>query len=167
MVTLSLSRALVGSLLVSCNSRYLPIAACGGLLFSRRCGYNTGKKQSVHRSFVWQNLLSQVSSSYGPPQMQLKCIPRCGFCTHVVVSAGNCDDDTSSRLRRFREELQKRNLDAYIIPSEDPHMSEYPPSHYSRREYISGFTGSAGVALITRTQALLFTDGRYFEQAER
>jgi hypothetical protein len=79
-------------------------------------------------------------------------------------SSSNCPAD---RIRRFRQELARRGLDAYIIPSEDPHMSEYPPDHYCRRAFISGFTGSAGVALISQEKALLFTDGRYFEQAER
>uniref|UniRef100_A0A383V906 Uncharacterized protein n=1 Tax=Tetradesmus obliquus TaxID=3088 RepID=A0A383V906_TETOB len=55
---------------------------------------------------------------------------------------------------------------AYIVPTEDPHMSEYPPDHFKRREYISSFTGSAGTAVITAEQALLWTDGRYFLQAE-
>jgi hypothetical protein len=79
-------------------------------------------------------------------------------------SSGSCPTD---RIRRFRQELARRGLDAYIIPSEDPHMSEYPPDHYCRRAFISGFTGSAGVAVISQEKALLFTDGRYFEQAER
>jgi len=55
---------------------------------------------------------------------------------------------------------------AYIIPSEDPHMSEYCPECYKRREAISGFTGSAGIVVVTSDAALLWTDGRYFVQAE-
>lgn len=55
---------------------------------------------------------------------------------------------------------------AVIVPSGDPHLSEYVHPHYERRSYISGFTGSAGTALITEHDALLWTDGRYFLQAE-
>jgi Xaa-Pro aminopeptidase len=56
-------------------------------------------------------------------------------------------------------------IHAFIIPSEDPHMSEYPPDKDARREFITGFTGSAGTAVVTPTEALLWTDGRYFLQA--
>lgn len=59
------------------------------------------------------------------------------------------------------------SVDAYIVPTEDPHMSEYPPDCYKRREYITNFTGSAGTAVVTAKQALLWTDGRYFLQAEQ
>lgn len=56
-------------------------------------------------------------------------------------------------------------LDALIVPSEDAHQSEYVAAGYKRREYVSGFTGSAGLALILKNEALLWTDGRYFLQA--
>lgn len=62
--------------------------------------------------------------------------------------------------------LKTRCLDALIIPTDDPHMSEYTAPYYGRREYISGFTGSAGTVVITGRKALLFTDGRYHKQAE-
>lgn len=58
-------------------------------------------------------------------------------------------------------------LDALVVPSEDYHQSEYVSSRDQRREFVSGFTGSAGVALITMNEALLWTDGRYFLQAEQ
>ncbi|KAF6262047.1 peptidase M24, structural domain-containing protein [Scenedesmus sp. NREL 46B-D3] len=59
-----------------------------------------------------------------------------------------------------------KGVAAYIVPTEDPHMSEYPPDPFKRREYISSFTGSAGTAVVTADHALLWTDGRYFLQAE-
>ena len=63
--------------------------------------------------------------------------------------------------------MEALSLDAFIIPSEDPHMSEYPPDNHARREFITGFTGSAGTAVVTVANgALLWTDGRYFLQAE-
>ncbi|KAK7309275.1 hypothetical protein RJT34_05853 [Clitoria ternatea] len=58
-------------------------------------------------------------------------------------------------------------LDALVVPSEDYHQSEYVSARDKRREFVSGFTGSAGLALITKNEALLWTDGRYFLQAEQ
>ncbi|KAK7397207.1 hypothetical protein VNO78_18374 [Psophocarpus tetragonolobus] len=59
------------------------------------------------------------------------------------------------------------NIDAYIIPSQDAHQSEFIAECYTRRAYISGFTGSAGTAVVTKDKAALWTDGRYFLQAEK
>jgi Xaa-Pro aminopeptidase len=70
-----------------------------------------------------------------------------------------------SRLDSLREHMMEECIDAFIIPTDDPHMSEYCASYYARREYISGFTGSAGTAIVTQKEALLFTDGRYHNQA--
>ncbi|KAI8982649.1 peptidase M24, structural domain-containing protein [Pilobolus umbonatus] len=73
---------------------------------------------------------------------------------------------TGARLKALREQLKKDNLDAFLIPSEDAHQSEYAADAYLRRHWISGFNGSAGFAVVTMTEAALFTDGRYFLQAE-
>ncbi|KAI5424336.1 Aminopeptidase P2, variant 5 [Lathyrus oleraceus] len=59
------------------------------------------------------------------------------------------------------------SIDAYIIPSQDAHQSEFIAECYGRRAYISGFTGSAGTAVVTNDKAALWTDGRYFLQAEK
>lgn len=75
--------------------------------------------------------------------------------------------DRDQLLELLREELKAENLDAIIIPSTSPHQSEYLPKHYNSREFISGFTGSAGMVVVTLTRAALWTDGRYFIQAER
>ncbi|CAN8071692.1 unnamed protein product [Agarophyton chilense] len=74
---------------------------------------------------------------------------------------------TSPRLASLREELKRHNVDAMIIPTVDPHFSEYAPSCYAYRNFVSGFTGSAGTALVTLEDAYLWTDGRYFLQAEK
>ncbi|SFA93487.1 aminopeptidase P family protein [Clostridium frigidicarnis] len=71
------------------------------------------------------------------------------------------------RVEALRNLMKERNIDAYIVPSGDPHQSEYVAEHYAEREYITGFTGSAGTAVITLNGAGLWTDGRYFIQAER
>ncbi|MBR3840263.1 MAG: aminopeptidase P family protein [Erysipelotrichales bacterium] len=70
------------------------------------------------------------------------------------------------RLGLFRDEMQKQGVTHYIIPTCDYHMSEYVHSHFAARRYFSGFTGSAGTLLITLDNAYLWTDGRYFIQAE-
>jgi Xaa-Pro aminopeptidase len=62
--------------------------------------------------------------------------------------------------------MKAENIKACIIPSTDPHISEYPPAHWKTREWISGFTGSAGTVVVTLEKAGLWTDSRYFLQAE-
>lgn len=72
----------------------------------------------------------------------------------------------ADRLGSMREQLVSRSLAAYVIPTDDPHQSEYVAPAFDRREYLSGFTGSAGTALVTVNEALLWTDGRYFAQVK-
>ena len=71
------------------------------------------------------------------------------------------------RLKKLREEMAQRGIDIYVVPTSDFHDSEYVGEHFKARKYITGFTGSAGTAVITMTEAGLWTDGRYFVQAER
>ncbi|KAF8453789.1 putative Xaa-Pro aminopeptidase P [Terfezia claveryi] len=75
--------------------------------------------------------------------------------------------NTTKRLQKLRELMQKASVDVYIVPSEDAHSSEYIAPCDARREYISGFSGSAGRAVITLDKAALSTDGRYFNQASK
>jgi len=70
------------------------------------------------------------------------------------------------KLSKIREQMKADNVQAYIIPSADPHISEYLPKHYKCIPFASGFTGSAGTLVITADFAGLWTDFRYFEQAE-
>lgn len=72
----------------------------------------------------------------------------------------------TERLKRLREEMQLRGISIYIVPTSDFHESEYVGSYFKARQYVTGFTGSAGTAVITMTEAGLWTDGRYFVQAE-
>ena len=69
------------------------------------------------------------------------------------------------RIATLREAMKQHKIDAYIIPTSDPHMSEYPADCWKYREWISGFTGSAGTVIITADKAGLWTDSRYFLQA--
>ncbi len=71
------------------------------------------------------------------------------------------------RIRRLRKEMSDKGIDAYIVPSSDPHMSEYVAAHWEGRKWLSGFTGSAGTLVITQDSCGLWTDGRYYVQAEK
>ena len=72
-----------------------------------------------------------------------------------------------ARLKQLSEEMAKRNIAIYIVPTSDFHESEYVGVHFKAREFMTGFTGSAGTAVITMTEAGLWTDGRYFIQAAK
>ncbi len=71
------------------------------------------------------------------------------------------------RLEKLRSRMRENNINYYIIPTNDYHLSEYVGEYFGARKYMSGFTGSAGVLLVGLDQAGLWTDGRYYIQAER
>ncbi|KAL8540826.1 hypothetical protein ACS0TY_002157 [Phlomoides rotata] len=81
----------------------------------------------------------------------------------------NTSSEPDAKLVALRELFTRPNIniDAYVIPSQDAHQSEFTAECYSRRSYISGFTGSAGTVVVTKDKAALWTDGRYFLQAEQ
>lgn len=70
--------------------------------------------------------------------------------------------EIAERLSRLRELMRREHLSAFIFPSTDPHNSEYVPQHWEGRKWMSGFTGSAGTAVVTLTSAAVWTDSRYF-----
>lgn len=71
------------------------------------------------------------------------------------------------RLQRLRQALRQRTLDALLVPSSDPHLSEYLPERWQGRQWLSGFTGSMGTLVVAADAAALFADSRYWDQAER
>jgi Xaa-Pro aminopeptidase len=71
-----------------------------------------------------------------------------------------------ARLDRLRQAMQQRGLAAWIVPSSDPHLSEYLPARWKAREWLSGFTGSVGTLVVARDFAGLWVDSRYWVQAE-
>ena len=71
-----------------------------------------------------------------------------------------------NRLEALREVMHRESIDAFIFPSTDPHNGEYVPAHWEGRKWISGFSGSAGTAVVTMDAAALWTDSRYFIAAE-
>jgi Xaa-Pro aminopeptidase len=73
----------------------------------------------------------------------------------------------AARLARLRAAMARHQVDAVIVPSADPHLSEYLPGRWKGREWLSGFTGSVGTFIATRDFAGVWTDGRYYTQAEQ
>ena len=71
----------------------------------------------------------------------------------------------AEKLEALRAKMKELSLDAIIIPSDDPHLSEYVPEAYMRRKFMTDFGGSAGTALVTRDEAHLWTDSRYWNEA--
>ena len=70
------------------------------------------------------------------------------------------------RITQLREELQRQGVHAVLVPSADPHLSEYLPGRWQGREWFSGFTGSMATLVVTLDCAVLFADSRYWVQAE-
>lgn len=71
------------------------------------------------------------------------------------------------RLAALRALMKEKGIDAYLIPTDDFHASEYVGDYFKCRKYMTGFTGSAGTAVVMQDMAGLWTDARYFIQAER
>ncbi|WP_025504206.1 aminopeptidase P family protein [Vibrio parahaemolyticus] len=76
-------------------------------------------------------------------------------------------NDTLSRVNAIREWLTQHNIDALLIPHEDEYLGEYVPAHNERLHWLTGFTGSAGAAVITQNKAAIFVDGRYTVQVTK
>ncbi|KAJ7150899.1 putative Xaa-Pro aminopeptidase P [Mycena crocata] len=106
--------------------------------------------------------LSSVSASTPHARLRITIISR-----RFTMGAGAQTVHTSQRLQILRQLLAQEQVHAFVVPSEDQHSSEYPAECDERRGFISGFNGSAGCAVITPKDAFLFTDGRYFLQAEQ
>lgn len=77
--------------------------------------------------------------------------------TMPVPSQG---DVAGPKLEALRASMVDKDLDVYLVPSDDPHLSEYTPDAYKRRAFLTGFGGSAGTAVVTKEEALLWTDSR-------
>ena len=69
------------------------------------------------------------------------------------------------RIEKLQELMKKQDIQIYIVPTADYHQSEYVGEHFKARKYLTGFTGSAGTAVVLQDRAYLWTDGRYFIQA--
>nr|KAF6436688.1 X-prolyl aminopeptidase 2 [Rousettus aegyptiacus] len=99
-----------------------------------------------------------------PVDLQTKDVRNCSSSPqYLPVTVVN----TTEKLTALRQQMHTHNLSAYIIPDTDAHMSEYIGEHDKRLAWITGFTGSAGTAVVTMGKAGLWTDSRYWTQAER
>ena len=74
---------------------------------------------------------------------------------------------TDEKINRIRQLMRDSNIAAVVIPSSDPHQSEYIAEHWQVRQWLTGFSGSAGTAVITLEHAILWTDFRYYIQAAK
>ncbi|GMH41846.1 hypothetical protein BSKO_09756 [Bryopsis sp. KO-2023] len=100
----------------------------------------------------------------GRKRIQNQSQGRCS--STVAMSATATAVGADPKLLSVRKEMKKAGgLAALVVPTSDPHILGCPPAHQKRREFISGFTGTVGTAVITPEKAALWTDGRYFLQA--
>ncbi|XP_027289312.1 xaa-Pro aminopeptidase 2 isoform X2 [Cricetulus griseus] len=115
--------------------------------------------------YPWLVLLCACAWSYPQPgYLGREDVRNCSTNPpHLPVTAAN----TTIQLAALRQWMQAWNLTAYIVPDTDAHMSEYIGKHDERRAWISGFTGSAGTAVVTMGKAAVWTDSRYWTQADR
>ncbi|CAN1199470.1 Aminopeptidase P2 [Linum perenne] len=102
-------------------------------------------------------LIRNCSSISAKPSSELR---RKNSTTSVAGGSSQSDE----KLKSLRGLFAGVGIDAYVIPSQDAHQSEFIAECYMRRGYVSGFTGSAGTAVVTKDKAALWTDGRYFLQ---
>ncbi|CAI9303350.1 unnamed protein product [Lactuca saligna] len=128
---------------------------------------NSMKRPPIHVSHSNPMFIVRNSSSSSSGSSSITAKPSSEMRKHHNGSSKGIDRD--QKLTALRELFGKPgiNIDAYIIPSQDAHQSEFIAECYMRRAYISGFTGSAGTAVVTKHKAALWTDGRYFLQAEK
>ncbi|KAL1766088.1 xaa-Pro aminopeptidase 2 [Sigmodon hispidus] len=121
--------------------------------------------QAHWHCYPWLALLCACAWSYSQPgYLGRQDVRNCSTNPpYLPITAVN----TAMRLAALRQQMQAQNLPAYIIPDTDAHMSEYIGKHDERRAWISGFTGTAGIAVVTMQKAALWTDSRYWTQAER
>ncbi|XP_024993526.1 probable Xaa-Pro aminopeptidase P [Cynara cardunculus var. scolymus] len=128
---------------------------------------NFTKRPPIHVNHSNPMLIIRNSSSSSSGSYSITAKPSSEM--HKNQNGNSRGMEQDQKLIALREQFGKPgiNIDAYIIPSQDAHQSEFIAECYMRRAYISGFTGSAGTAIVTRHKAALWTDGRYFLQAEK
>ncbi|XP_075690634.1 xaa-Pro aminopeptidase 2 [Rhinoderma darwinii] len=109
-------------------------------------------------------LFIQYGFTKGVPQPRDPTIRNCTVNPPYIPPTAKISTED---LNKLRQEMRTNNISAYIIPATDPHMGEYTANREKRREWLTGFTGSSGTAVVTLTRAAVFTDSRYWTQAER
>ncbi len=84
-----------------------------------------------------------------------------------MSTQSNASSDVAERLARTRALMRRERIDAWLVPSADPHLSEYLPGYWQGRQWLSGFHGSVGTLIITHDFAGVWADSRYWEQATK
>lgn len=129
-------------------------AAHPGTPFRRFAWLQPGSLQNPQRRF---GLLSRGEGGGGTVISEKSMSTTADETTTQTADAATAQEP---RLSALRQEMEELNLDVYLVPSDDPHLSEYTPDAYKRRAFLTGFAGSAGTAVVTRDEALLWTDSR-------
>lgn len=114
----------------------------------------------AHDAGSWMLLLGREPSSL-PADLQEQLLALQRELAPAPAGGGNRKADTAARVALLRAELDRRGLDGFFVPRADEHQGEYVPPRAERLAWITGFTGSAGLALVLRHKAVVFTDGRY------
>ena len=83
--------------------------------------------------------------------------------TETAATTATTAVENEPKLTALRQKMKELDIDAFIIPTDDPHLSEYVPTAYMRRKFLTNFGGSAGTAVVTHDDALLWTDSRYVQ----
>lgn len=130
-----------------------------------------------HHSATSHSSSARVGIPFAPlarsnRSINISSYPRGGsLLTQATMASTSTYESTAveacPKLDALRSRMKELDLDAYIVPSDDPHLSEYVPKAYMRRAFLSGFKGSAGTVVVTRQNAYLWTDSRYFNEASQ
>lgn len=106
--------------------------------------------------------LAVVDLANAAAELELSC--PCCYRPGLAICERFSPEVAAQKVAALQNLVKIYRLGAYMIPSGDPHSSEYVAGCHERRAWLTGFTGSAGTAIVTATEALLWTDGRYFTQ---
>ena len=128
--------------------------------------------KSTHIFFIFKNFRGNISRLHAKCLFLVRLFPEDGrkgailYLYHIIyIHIYIMNTTIKKRIQDLRQWMLQANVEAFIIPSTDPHLSEYVAPHWQSREWISGFTGSAGTVVVTQQEAGLWTDSRYFLQA--
>ncbi|XP_040261461.1 xaa-Pro aminopeptidase 2 [Bufo bufo] len=131
------------------------------------CSRSHLRMGKVMKGFVWTLtliLFIQYGFVEGVPQPRDTTIRNCSASPPYIPPTAKLSTED---LHKLRQQMREHNITAYIIPATDPHLGEYTANREKRRQWLTGFTGSSGTAAVTLTRAAVFTDSRYWTQAER
>lgn len=159
-----------GVIVMSGSSRYIRFkqASLASLVLTARVqgasSFSSFSASSSRGSIAKQNPFGIVIPSIRGGAHPLKMSSTADASVASALSASTAEKG-DAKLDALRSLMDREEIDAVLIPSDDPHLSEYVPQAYMRRGYLTNFHGSAGTALVTQGGAYLWTDSRYFNEA--